>query len=227
MKKVIVFTGAGISAESGVSTFRDAGGLWEGYRIEDVATPAAWMKNPTLVLDFYNKRRLQLKNVTPNPAHQKIASWEQEYDVIVITQNVDNLHERAGSTSVIHLHGELTKVRSEKHSELIYYWTDDLHIGNVCEKGTQLRPHIVWFGEEVPTMEDAIEAIADADIFVIVGTSMQVYPAASLYRYVPPKCKIYYIDPKPGNVYDKNIIIIPKKAVEGIEIMDQILKAFN
>lgn len=221
MSKIIVLTGAGISAESGIKTFRDAGGLWEGYRVEDVATPEAWHRHPDVVLQFYNERRKQLLDVRPNAAHLALAALEQKHDVIVITQNVDDLHERAGSKKIIHLHGELLKARSSKYEELIYDCITDLKMGDVCEEGYQLRPHIVWFGEMVPMLELAIAAIHDADIVIVIGSSMQVYPAASLVAYAPLDAMIYYIDPNPQLNYELgrrgNLKIIAKKATVGVE----------
>ena len=221
MSKIIVLTGAGISAESGIKTFRDAGGLWEGYRVEDVATPEAWHRHPDVVLQFYNERRKQLLDVRPNAAHLALAALEQKHDVIVITQNVDDLHERAGSKKIIHLHGELLKARSSKYEELIYDCITDLKMGDVCEEGYQLRPHIVWFGEMVPMLELAIAAIHDADIVIVIGSSMQVYPAASLVAYAPLDAMIYYIDPNPQLNYELgrrgNLKIIAKKATLGVE----------
>ena len=192
MQKIVVLTGAGISAESGISTFRDADGLWEGHDVMAVASPQGWENDQELVLDFYNQRRRQLKSVSPNEAHFALAKLEKEFDVVVITQNVDNLHERAGSSRIIHLHGELNKVRSTLNSRLIYEWTDDLNTGDFCEQGYQLRPHIVWFGEMVPMLEPAIQECEKGDIFIIIGTSMQVYPAAGLISYAQKGSKIFY-----------------------------------
>lgn len=197
MKKLVVLTGAGISAESGISTFRDANGLWEQYRIEDVATPEAWARNPELVLRFYNQRRAQLFEVQPNMGHQALVSLERDFEVQIITQNVDDLHERAGSRSVLHLHGELRKVRSDRYEHLVYPCETDINLGDTCERGFQLRPHIVWFGEAVPMLEAAAELAMQADIFLIVGTSLQVYPAAGLMIYARPDIPFYYIDPRP------------------------------
>ena len=203
--KIVVLTGAGVSAESGVSTFRDSNGLWENYKVEDVASIEGWYRDPALVLEFYNARRAQLAEVKPNAAHIAIASLEQDYDVTVVTQNVDNLHERAGSTKIIHLHGELTKVRPENccndrdgYSEETVFdiGTDSINIGDMAPNGAQLRPHIVWFGEAVPKIEKAIDAVEAADMLLIVGTSLQVYPAAGLYRYAGMDTPIYIIDPK-------------------------------
>ena len=220
MAKIVVLTGAGISAESGISTFRDAGGLWEGHNVEDVASPEGWMRNPTLVLDFYNQRRRQLKTVEPNDAHHALKKLEEYHSVTIVTQNVDNLHERAGSSHIIHLHGELNKVRSTGDENLIYEWTEDLNIGDVCDKGFQLRPHIVWFGEMVPMLEKAIVHCINSDIIIIVGTSMQVYPAAGLVSYAAPDTKIYYVDPNPHVSFElsrlKNLKIISEKASVGV-----------
>ncbi len=196
MKKIVVLSGAGVSAESGIQTFRDADGLWEGHDVMAVASPEGWADDPELVLNFYNQRRQQLFDVCPNSAHEAIAELQDNYHVTVITQNVDDLHERAGSEHVIHLHGELKSVRSDQNPELSYYWEDDLHLGDVAEDGAQLRPDIVWFGEAVPMMSEAIDRVARADIVVIIGTSLQVYPAAGLYEYAPAHADIYYIDPK-------------------------------
>ena len=220
MSRIVVLTGAGISAESGIRTFRDAGGLWEGYRIEDVATPEAWARQPEVVQTFYNERRRQLPDVSPNAAHLALASLEKEHDVVIITQNVDDLHERAGSTAIIHLHGELLKARSSVYEDLIYPWEKDIHTGDKCEKGFQLRPHIVWFGEMVPMLDKAMMEIADAEIVFVVGSSMQVYPAASLVAYAPEDALIFYIDPNPQVNYElslrKRLHIIPKTATIGV-----------
>jgi len=196
-QKLVVLTGAGISAESGIKTFRDSDGLWEGHNVQDVATPEGWRKDPTLVLDFYNQRRRQLLEVTPNLGHQVLADLEADFEVHIITQNVDNLHERAGSSKVLHLHGELLKVRSTKHPNLIFDWSTDLNWGDVDPQGHQLRPHIVWFGEDVPALEEALRLTQEADFFAVVGTSLQVYPAAGLIEFTAPHIPIFYIDPKP------------------------------
>jgi NAD-dependent deacetylase len=215
MKKLVVLTGAGISAESGIKTFRDADGLWENHRIEEVATPEAWRRDPELVLRFYNLRRQQLQEVAPNPGHQALVELEAHFDVHIITQNVDDLHERAGSTRVLHLHGELRKVRSERHPGLVYDWPGDLQLGDLCEEGAQLRPHIVWFGEAVPMFEQAVQVAATADVFMVVGTSLLVYPAAGLMHYAKRDIPYFYIDPKPsvnaelGRVPDLEIIEAP------------------
>jgi len=203
-QKVVILTGAGISAESGIKTFRDADGLWEGHDVMEVASPEGWAKNNELVLNFYNERRQQLKEVEPNAGHLALVELEAKYETIIITQNVDNLHERAGSTNIIHLHGELTKARSTQYPELVYECHDDINIGDNCNRGAQLRPHIVWFGEEVPMLQRAAQAIHDAHFVMIVGTSMQVYPAAGLVGYAPADAVIYYVDPKPSINYELN-----------------------
>jgi NAD-dependent deacetylase len=202
MKKIVVLTGAGVSKESGIETFRDSKeSLWNNYKIEDVATIDAWRKNRELVLDFYNQRRSQLKEVEPNEAHSSISRLQESFDVEVITQNVDNLHERAGSNKVLHLHGELTKVRSSLDEKLVYDWHDDCNIGDKCEKGSQLRPHIVWFGEDVPKLSEAADLVYDADIVIVVGTSFTVYPAASLMEYSKSDTQIYIVDPMERPLY--------------------------
>jgi NAD-dependent deacetylase len=218
MKKIVVLTGAGMSAESGIKTFRDAGGLWEGHDVMEVASPEGWYNNTALVLDFYNQRRKQLLKVKPNKAHQLLYDLEERFQVDIITQNIDDLHERANSSKVLHLHGELLKVRSTIDEKLIYDWQKDLNIGDTCENGNQLRPHIVWFGEAVPMLDKAIEITKTADVLVIIGTSMQVYPAASLIHYIKPDTPIYFIDPKP-NINSNNIsnlTIISEKASDGV-----------
>lgn len=220
MKKLVVLTGAGISAESGISTFRDAGGLWEQHRIEDVATPEAWARNPELVLRFYNQRRSKLNDVQPNAGHLALVDLEKNFDVRIITQNVDDLHERAGSSRVLHLHGELRKVRSERHPDLIYDWEGDLLLGDLCEKGAQLRPHIVWFGESVPMLTPAAKLASEADIFLIVGTSLQVYPAAGLMAYAPRHIPFFYVDPAPQVNWElqqmPNLIVLAEPATTGV-----------
>ncbi|SNA88263.1 NAD-dependent protein deacylase [Flavobacterium psychrophilum] len=225
-KKLVILTGAGISAESGIKTFRDSGGLWEGHNVEDVATPQGWHKNPTLVLDFYNKRRQELKTVKPNEAHLILADLENDFDMQIITQNVDNLHERAGSKNVLHLHGELLKVRSTKNENYILDWSENLHLGDFDDKKNQLRPHIVWFGEDVPALEYAVELVQLADILIIIGTSLQVYPAASLMHFAPEDCLVYYIDPNPANVSNtpQNFKIIEALASKGMQILQKELK---
>jgi NAD-dependent deacetylase len=223
MKRLVVLSGAGISAESGIMTFRDMGGLWQQYDITQVASPDAWQQNPQLVLDFYNQRRRQLAKVKPNKAHKILAELEKIYDVSIITQNVDNLHERAGSTNILHLHGELTKVRSTNNPQLIYDIAyKDLHLGDIAEDGAQLRPHIVWFGETVPGISNASEIVAKADIFLIIGTSLVVYPAAGLVDYVPEDSPIYLIDPN-EIPFKYNVNHIKENAVAGMEIFSKII----
>ena len=220
MKNLVVLTGAGISAESGISTFRDSGGLWEQYRIEDVATPEGWMRDPKLVTDFYNQRLKHFLEVEPNYGHIALVELEKYFNVYVVTQNVDNLHERAGSKNIVHLHGELTKVRSERFDHLIYELTPDRYevkIGDKCEKGFQLRPHIVWFGEAVPMLEEAVRLAQKADIFVVVGTSLNVYPAASLVHYVQPEVPVYVVDPNSVAINDSRWHYIRLGASEGMK----------
>ncbi|MCF6181339.1 NAD-dependent deacylase [Lutibacter sp.] len=227
MKKIVILTGAGISAESGIKTFRDADGLWEGHDIMEVASPIGWNKNKKLVLNFYNQRRKQLLKVKPNKAHKALVLLEKYFEVQIITQNVDDLHERAGSSNILHLHGELLKVRSSKNKNLIYSWKKDLNIGNLCEENTQLRPHIVWFGEAVPLLQNAIEMVKAADILIVIGTSMQVYPAASLVHYTKPLIPIYFINPNEVlNKYQNlNIINISKKATFGVpKLVNQLIE---
>jgi NAD-dependent deacetylase len=216
MKKVVVLTGAGISAESGISTFRDADGLWEGHDVMEVASPIGWERNQELVLDFYNKRRRQLNKVKPNAAHEALKDLEEQYEVHIITQNVDDLHERAGSKNVIHLHGELKKVRSTFNENLVLNWENDLNAGDFCEHNHQLRPHVVWFGEEVPMMVPAMEITRKADILMIIGTSMQVYPAAGLLHYAPEDIPVYFIDPKPSVQETKNLKVFAENASTGV-----------
>lgn len=225
-KKIVVFSGAGMSAESGIKTFRDTGGLWEQYKIEDVATFDAWKKNQKLVLDFYNQRRKQIIQAKPNAAHVLVAQLQQEFDVQVITQNIDDLHERAGSTKVLHLHGEIMKGRSTKKSNLVYplkSW--EIKEGDVCELGSQIRPHIVWFGEAVPEMDNAIHLTEQADVFVTIGTSLNVYPAANLIHVVKPSIPKYLIDPGVFNLdYIKNLTVIKATAIEGMKSLIEHLK---
>lgn len=223
MKKIVVLTGAGISAESGIKTFRDADGLWEGHDIMEVASPIGWKKNAELVLDFYNKRRAQLLTVIPNKAHEILAELEAHFDMHIITQNVDDLHERAGSNKVIHLHGELLKVRSVSNEDFVIDWKNDLNLGDYDLEGNQLRPHIVWFGEDVPMIEHAIDIVETADILIIIGTSLQVYPAAGLMNYVDQKVPVYYIDPNPATIYDlpNELKVLPLTAVEGMKIIKE------
>ena len=235
-KKLVVLTGAGVSAESGISTFRDSNGLWEQYSVEDVASIEGWRKNPSLVLEFYNQRRLQLASVKPNAAHYALAELEKDWDVTVITQNVDNLHERAGSTRIFHLHGQLTKVRPENccndrdgYSEETVFdiGFDAIEVGDKAPNGAQLRPHIVWFGEAVPKIDSAIDAVEAADIILIVGTSLQVYPAAGLYRYARMGTPVYIIDPKEVSVHDSRITHIKDVATKGMETFKNLIKSGN
>lgn len=218
MKNIVVLTGAGMSAESGIRTFRDADGLWEGHNVMEVASPIGWKQNKRLVLDFYNQRRAQLFNVQPNKGHLNLVKLESKYNVQIITQNVDDLHERAGSKNVMHLHGELLKVRSTTNLNLVYDWTTDLNMGDVCEENAQLRPHIVWFGEDVPLLAQAIEITLKADVLIIIGTSMQVYPAANLINYTNLNIPIYFIDPNPAiskNNYS-NLKVVAENASTGV-----------
>jgi len=221
MKNLVVLTGAGISAESGIKTFRGADGLWEGHDIMEVASPEGFHNKPELVLDFYNQRRRQLNMVMPNKAHSNLVKLEKHYKVNIVTQNVDDLHERAGSSSIVHLHGELKKVRSTFKESLVYDWKNDLFLGNKCELGYQLRPYIVWFGEAVPMLDKAIDITGIADVLVIIGTSMQVYPAASLINFVKKDTPIYFIDPNPtiSESNFSNLSIIKENAVIGTEIL--------
>ena len=225
MKKLIVLTGAGISAESGIATFRDSGGLWEGHKVEDVATPEGWMRNPELVLDFYNQRRKNASQVKPNRGHEILTELEHHFNVTIITQNVDNLHERAGSSNVIHLHGSLFESRSTKNPAMVYPiigW--ELKLGDVCELGSQLRPNIVWFGEAVPMIEVAANMASGADVFLVVGTSMVVYPAAGLIDYVPDRVKKYVVDPKkPDILHVPNLEFISEKASVGMKKVKEML----
>ena len=230
MKNLVILSGAGMSAESGIKTFRDTGGLWEDYSIEEVATPEGYAKNPELVIRFYNERRKQLKDVEPNIGHKILGELEQHFNVTVITQNVDNLHERGGSKNVIHLHGELIKVcssRDPQNPKLVRELSEDeydVKMGDLSEDGSQLRPFIVWFGEPVPKIEEALDIVRSADIFVIIGTSMNVYPAAGLLNYVPARAEIYLIDPHPVTVNtNRTIHVIAKGASEGMEELKKIL----
>lgn len=229
MKHIVVMTGAGISAESGLKTFRDADGLWEGHDVMTVATPEGWAKNRELVLKFYNDRRRQLLEVQPNAAHLALAALESKYTVTIITQNVDDLHERAGSSNVIHLHGELRKSRSTLDISLVYDCDADIKLGDKCPKGSQLRPHIVWFGEEVPLLQLAAEKTTSADIVIVIGSSMQVYPAAGLVMYAPQSIPVFYVDKHPSINYElssrKNIEIIAEKATTGVQ--DLVNKLMN
>ncbi len=219
-KKLVVLSGAGMSQESGLKTFRDMDGLWENYDVNDVASIDGWYRNPELVMDFYNQRRKQLLDVKPNAGHYGIAELEKWFDVDIITQNVDDLHERAGSSKVLHLHGELLKVRSSVDTELIYTldgW--ELKIGDKCEKGSQLRPNIVWFGEAVPAFYDAIPLVENADIIVVIGTSLAVYPAAGLVNYAKPVAPVFVVDPNRPETYLKNAVYIDEKAGIGVEML--------
>jgi|TARA_B110000902_G_scaffold262157_1_gene338412 NAD-dependent deacetylase len=225
MKKMVILTGAGISAESGIKTFRDAEGLWEGHDVMQVASPEGFANNPELVLEFYNERRRQLLEVKPNKAHYNLVVLEKEYDVEIITQNVDDLHERAGSSKVTHIHGELLKVRSSVDEAFVLDWKKDLVLGDLCRKRSQLRPHIVWFGEMVPMLEKAVKITKKADILIIIGTSMEVYPAASLINYVKINTPIYFIDPLPSIFKNdfSNLKIIADVASLGTEKLKELL----
>jgi len=224
-KKLIVLSGAGISAESGLKTFRDSDGLWEGYDVTEVATPRGWNKNPKLVLDFYNMRRKDVAAANPNAAHIGLAELEKDFDVAIITQNIDDLHERAGSTNVLHLHGEIFKMRSEKNEQLIYEIRGDIKLGDRAEDGAQLRPNIVWFEEPVPMMEEAIPVAYSADIFVVVGTSLVVYPAAGLINYVSASTPKYIVDKQvPFTSNFRNLTAIEKPATEGVKELTRLLK---
>ncbi len=226
-KKLVVLSGAGVSAESGIKTFRDAGGLWEGHDVMEVASPEGWYKNPALVLDFYNKRRRQLFEVQPNNAHKHIAHLEQYFDVNVITQNVDDLHERAGSTNVLHLHGELLKARSINNELDVIEWTADINEGDLHTDGHQLRPHIVWFGEAVPAIMDAMQIVQQADYLIVIGTSLQVYPAAGLIDYAKPDIPIFYIDPNPARIPNLGnpVEVFPVSGSEGMQLISNRLKS--
>lgn len=226
-KHIVVLTGAGMSAESGIATFRGSGGLWDQYNIEDVATPEGFARNPQLVLDFYNKRRKETLQAKPNEGHTGLAEMEKDFDVSIITQNVDNLHEKAGSTNVLHLHGELMKVRSTRNPDLIYTLDADnieINLDDKCELGSQLRPHIVWFGEAVPMINDAIEIVRQADVVVVIGTSLNVYPAAGLLGYAPSDTPVYLIDPKEVQAHRAGIHFIQKGASEGVKELKEILQ---
>ncbi|CAL2101079.1 NAD-dependent protein deacylase [Tenacibaculum sp. 190130A14a] len=225
MKKLVILTGAGMSAESGINTFRDADGLWEGHDIYEVASPQGFEANPKLVLDFYNQRRQQLLTVTPNSGHQNLVLLEEHFDVHIITQNVDDLHERAGSKNIIHLHGELLKARSSKNINDVFEWKKDILLGDLTKDGAQIRPHIVWFGEDVPMIETAVDIVEKADVLVVIGTSMQVYPAAGLVNYIQHNTPIYFIDPKPNlnkNAFN-NLTIIEDIASSGTKKLIDLL----
>lgn len=228
MKKIVILTGAGISAESGIKTFRDADGLWEGHDVMSVASPQGWAKDRALVLDFYNQRRKQLTEVEPNAAHKALAELEAKYQVTVITQNVDDLHERGGSSNIIHLHGELTKMRSVMDDTTIYDCDGDINLGDKAKDGYQLRPHIVWFGEMVPMLEKAAMVTVDADIVLVIGSSMQVYPAAGLVEYAPEGVPVYYIDPRPTINHElgrsQNLKVIAENATTGVrKVVDELM----
>ncbi len=227
-ERIVVITGAGISAESGLKTFRDSNGLWEGHDVMQVASPQGWTDNMELVLDFYNQRRRQLLEVVPNIAHKALVDLETDYDVHIITQNVDDLHERAGSSHVLHLHGELLKVRSTFDEELILDWKEDLCVGDFCEHNFQLRPHIVWFGEMVPLLEPAAHLVSQADYIIIIGTSMQVYPAASLIDYAKLTAVIHFVDPKPAIASRANLTVHAETATVGVpKVVDTLLKTLD
>lgn len=225
-KKIVICSGAGISAESGIQTFRDAGGLWEGHDVKAVASPEGWEKDPAMVLEFYNQRRKNVREVEPNIAHFALAELEQQYDVMIITQNIDDLHERGGSNRILHLHGQIRQARSSADENLIYDLGDkDIQPGDLCEKGSQLRPHIVWFGEDVPEFSTAVALCTLADILIIVGTSMVVYPANTLYQYTPPECEIILVDPnRPAIENSRGIRFILEKATTGIpKLVEELL----
>ena len=225
-KHVVVLTGAGISAESGLKTFRDSDGLWNGYNVYEVATPGGFKNDPQLVLNFYNDRRRDVAAAKPNAAHAGVAALEKDFIVTIITQNIDDLHERAGSTRVVHLHGEIFKMRSVNDSNTFFEIRGDIKLGDIAEDGAQLRPHVVWFEEEVPLMEKAVAIVQDADYFVVIGTSLQVYPAASLLHYAPPFLPKFIIDKKvPATIKYPNMTIIEKPATEGVEELRKLLKS--
>lgn len=227
MKKLVILTGAGISAESGLKTFRDSDGLWEGYNVEDVATPRAWKKNPQLVLDFYNYRRKNVLDAKPNAAHYGLAELEKSFDVHIITQNIDDLHERAGSTKIMHLHGEIFKMRSERNTNLVYDIRGDIQLGDKAADGAQLRPHIVWFEEPVPMMEKAVPLVLEADLFAVIGTSLVVYPAAGLVHYARPEIPLFVLDKKiPYISNNARLTTIEKPATEGITDLQQALQPY-
>lgn len=223
MKHIVVLTGAGVSAESGIKTFRDADGLWEGHDIMEIASPTGWEQNQLKVLDFYNIRRRQLLEVQPNPAHYALVKLEEKYKVSIITQNIDDLHERAGSSEVLHLHGELLKVRSTFDADLVMDWRKDLNVGDCCEFNYQLRPHVVWFGEAVPMIHKASMITEQADILIIIGTSMQVYPAAGLLDLIKPGTLVYFLDPKPAISARKGVTIIQENASSGVPQLVKLL----
>ena len=225
MKKVVVVTGAGISAESGLKTFRDAGGLWEGYNVYDVATPEAWKRDPDMVQHFYNERRKSVLEAKPNAAHYALVKLEEKFQVTIVTQNIDDLHERAGSSRIIHLHGLITKSQSDRNPKLTYDIPgSELKMGELCELGSQLRPHVVWFGEAVPMIENAAKECYEADIFIVIGTSLQVYPAAGLIDLVPAKAEKILVDPRAMEISAKNIEMIPENAAAAVpELVERLL----
>ena len=223
MKHIVVLTGAGMSAESGLKTFRDSNGLWEGHDVMEVASPEGFARNPALVLDFYNQRRRQLLQVIPNSAHELLAKLEKDYIVSIVTQNVDDLHERSGSSEVLHLHGELFKVRCSKYHDDIRLWKKDLNLGDLSKNGHQLRPHIVWFGEDVPLIAKAAEIVSQCEVLIIVGTSMQVYPAAGLLNYAPLETPIYFVDPNPAIASGGRVNVIASSATQGIPTVVDLL----
>jgi NAD-dependent deacetylase len=223
--KIAVFTGAGISAESGIPTFRGSDGLWEGYRIEEVASPEGWLADPQKVLRFYNERRRHIRQASPHLGHTILAEWQHTHDVQIITQNIDDLHERAGSENVLHLHGEIFKSRSSKDPNLVYPCTDDIQLGDTCALGSQLRPHIVWFGEPVPMMEPAVEMVLQSDMLVVVGTSLVVYPAASLLQFADPSIPVFIVNPEPPSTHSPaNHHYIQEKAGKGLAVWAQIIQ---
>ena len=227
-KHIVVLTGAGISAESGIATFRDSNGLWENHRVEDVASPKGWAENPQRVLDFYNQRRENIIAAQPNEAHKALAELEKKYKVTIITQNIDDLHERGGSSHIIHLHGELLKMRSVKNIETTFHCLTDINIGDKAKDGGQLRPHIVWFGEQVPMIIPAAQAVSEADIIIVIGSSMQVYPAAGLVSYAEADVPIFYIDPKPTINFElkqnKSLIVMADKATIAVrQLVDKLM----
>ncbi len=228
MKKLVVLTGAGISSESGLKTFREMGGLWEEYDVMEVASPQGWQKDRDLVLRFYNERRTQLEGAIPNEGHKGLVDLEKDFDVHIITQNVDDLHERAGSKKILHLHGELTKARSLNDSSLVYdIGYKEINPGDKCEKGSQLRPHIVWFGEAVPAIEEAAQISSEADIYIVIGTSLNVYPAASLVDYAPVHAPIFLIDPNSVEApINRKVEVIQQGAGEGVEVLKEKLKKY-
>lgn len=217
MKKLVIFTGAGISAESGIQTFRDSDGLWENHDVRDVASPEGWRKDRELVLEFYNQRRRKMSEAEPNQAHFLVAELEQYFDVQIITQNIDDLHERAGSTKILHLHGEMKKACSCRDKNLVYNWEKDINIGDKAEDGAQLRPFIVWFGEDVPLMNKAVKLTKEADIFLVIGTSLQVYPAAGLLQDIKNDCLLIVINPDDSLSYGKRAVVIKEPATKGME----------